>query len=53
MSRRGDLPHGRHQHRAPRPAWWRWRTAFLASWACFTALAVLNASSVSAGWYCR
>lgn len=47
----GDLPLGRHRYRPPRPAWWRWRTAVLASWTCFTALAVFNASAVTARWH--
>jgi hypothetical protein len=29
-----------------------WKVALLLSWAMFAAVLVLNAASVSAGWYC-
>lgn len=31
----------------------RLRRLLIGSWTCFVALAVLNASTVTAGWYCR
>lgn len=54
MSREfSDGPSGPRRSRPPVPPARWWRYACLVSWVCLLALAVLNATAVTAGWYCQ